>query len=166
MGRIDLNEDMKKLIAENLPAATAGAMSDFIVEAEKTRDDLVHAETAIKNQTNTIKSKEAIIEKLEEQVCEINAFKKRDKAVAEREEALQVRERDIKLEVANIQLDAANDRNDKIEQLVEKVFGHPSVTVSTYRTKPIMSRLNDGSIPYECGQMHENEGTTTTKNKI
>lgn len=161
----EIGREIQKLITENLPASTAGAMSDFIADAEKSRDCLVIAETTIKKQREEIESKDEKIKELWRQVSEIKAFKERDKDVTKQEEKLQVRERDIKLEIAMIQLDAANDRNNKIEQLVEKVFGHPSVEVSTTKNTPIMSGAENGCIPYETGRMTENENTKTTKIK-
>lgn len=165
MGKNDVNADIRKIIAENLPATTAGVMSDYITEAERTKDDLAAAGIKITAQEVEMKIKNSTIEKLKEQVSEINVYKTRDMEVAKMAEELRIEKRDIDLKIALIELDAANDRNDKIEQLVEKVFGHPSVTVSTSKIKPLMPDEN-GNTPYLEGRtMVETEDTTTTKSK-
>lgn len=162
---IDINADIKKLITENLPATTAGVMSDFITKAERTSDELDNAKTTINKQVALMKNKNEEIEKLKKQVCKINAFKNRDKDVAVMEEDLRIEKRDIDLKIALIRLEAANDRNNKIEVLVEKVFGLPSVSVNTSKNKPVMVGP-DGSTPWESSRIQENESTITTKSKI
>lgn len=157
--------EIQEIIAKNLPETTAGIMKEFITKAEETRHALVSAEETIESKDNDIFNLHVKINKLKEQVSEIDDVKKRDKVLIKQEEALRIRERDLKLEIAEIRLANANDRNNKIEQLVEKVFWHPSVSVNTHKYKPQMSDPAPGCVPYECGRISENEITTTIKSK-
>lgn len=157
-------EEMQKLIEANLPASTAGAMKDFIKKAEETKQRLARIEDICEQQKEATERRNIEIIDLKIKVSTLNSYKSREKEIVKQEEALRIRERDIKLEIATVRLQAADDRNNKIESLVEKVFGHPSVTVSTLKTKPVMS-TSDGYSPYQNGCTTENEDTTTMEVK-
>jgi len=161
-----ITKEMQEIIEKNLPAQTAGAMSDFIKDAEETKDALAIAADKI----DTLEMQKNVYEKenvqLKHSIQQQSKLTEREKKLEEQTEALRIRERDLKLEIAEIQLNAANDRNNKVEQLVEKVFGHPSVSVSTYKSKPIMVGGDNGCTPYQSGSATENENTTTTTDKI
>ena len=43
----DITKEMQKLIADNLPAATAGAMSDFIVETKRLFKNFISSPVSI-----------------------------------------------------------------------------------------------------------------------
>ena len=161
----DITKEMQELIEKNLPSATAGVMTKYIKEAEKTKDDLVESESQVKSLLKQLIEWKTKTEKLERLKSYWQNLNEREASLAKETESLRVRERDIKLEIANIRTAEANNRNIIIERLVEKVFGHPSVSVSTYKNIPIMSDAATGAVPYQSGSATENETTTTVESK-
>lgn len=162
----DITQEMQKLIEANLPAATAGAMKDFIREAERKSDDLAESETQIKDLMGQISRLQTENAGINERLADQEELANRVRDVIDQEEKMAIRERDINLEVAKIKLMAANDRNTAIERLVEKAFGHPSLSVSTHRNRPIMHDPGPGCTPYQAGSVTEDETTTTTQSKV
>lgn len=140
----DITKDMQELIAKNLSAATGGAMSDFITEAEENKACLQKAQqqlVQLADQLDTSRQEKlALNNRLYNQVVLV----KREKDLAEQTEALRIRERDLQLEIAQIRLAAANDRNAKVEQLVDKVFGHPSSIINRNKTIPVAVKDSNG----------------------
>jgi hypothetical protein len=141
---MDVSKEIKEIIEKNLPQAAAGAMKDF------------HLKDKVKEQALTITGLEADIEKN-------GSLNDREHGLNTRERAIEDRERAIDLEVANIKLSCAEHSTLTVERLVEKVFGHPSVTVSTVRQSPIMAQEN--YTPYEAGQSVSSESVETTQGK-
>jgi hypothetical protein len=129
----DITKEMKKLIADNLPAATAGAMSDFIAEAKVTKGELRIANGRIKDQDQELEEKAELIKVLRMAETTADALEKAAKEVSDREKDVSIRERNISMEVMRVELNSANDRNATVERLVDKVFGHPGVKVTTQK---------------------------------
>jgi hypothetical protein len=154
----NITKEIREAIESNLPAATAGVMSDFITEAENTKDELVLIQKINKKQTSEIEEQKIIISQL-------SALKYQKKDLEKKEATLRIRERDLNLEIVQIKLEAANARNEKIESLVEKVFGHPAVSVSTNKSIPTMTDPATGQTPYQNGCVNEHEDKIIVENK-
>lgn len=161
----DITKEMRRIIEENLPAATAGAMKDFITQSEINDGRLKQAheecETLAKKNETAQKENDgfaARVKELEKRVLTETELTSRKLKVEEGERGLELR-------IAEIKLQGANDRNSKIEQLVEKVFGHPTVTVSRSKTVPIMVNQGEGCAPYQSGSESHFEDEITKKSK-
>lgn len=134
----DLKNQMLNLVKESLPEATAGEMKKYIEDAEAIKKSLTKAKDEIHA------AKEAIIGLTEENKCllsELKAFKKREEDIKTktddldaREDLVGKRERDILNTVLQNQLIAAEKTQGDILRLVEKVFGHPGVSISNSKT--------------------------------
>jgi hypothetical protein len=160
-----ITEEMQELIAKNLPAATAGAMSDFIKDAEKTKEELEKANgdleifgikmSDLNRRFSDLKSKVQDQAFIDQKLEELRSL----------EEKVSEREKNLDLRIVEIRLECAENRNSKVESLVEKVFGHPSVSVSSYKSKPLVCDPGNGCAQYETGRTFEDETKTTTKSK-
>jgi len=159
-----LQKQMEALAAEHLPATMAGEMSKFLKKADQVEADLAEAiETnhVLINQRERLQNENRI---LNDQVTENGDLNERAKCLDGREDAIAKREQAIELEVLREKLQNAETTNQKIGELVTKVFGHPNVTVKnekndyTYRNGP--SGMQEGN-----DSTNTNETTTTTKGK-
>jgi len=160
-----MEKEIKEILEKHLPAATAGVMKEYIEKAERAKvafealkaiNEKLEYEMKGKNKTITLLTKEIKYQgDLDAQVVWIK----------KEELSLETRKRGIALEIAQIQLQCAEDRNDKIESLVEKVFGHPNVSISTVRNKPAMIDPGYGGTPYK-GVETEEENIITVESKV
>lgn len=161
-----ITEEMQKLIEESLPGATAGAMKDFIKEAELTKSNLMAAQHKINDLDLELDKKSKEISRLKEVVSKAGDLDNREQSLNERNEGLDVRERDINLEIATIKLESAEKRNASVEGLVNKVFGHPSVTVSTTKDVPVATGGSRDCVGFPVVERGIQETTITTEGKF
>jgi len=164
-----ITEEMQELIAKNLPAATAGAMKDFIEESEEVKLNLKESleKNIIKDKSIDSLLREAAL--LNGKIEKFEDFNKREKELDGREISIADRERNIKLQIIEIQLSVTQASLATTERLVEKVFGHPSVTVTNSKNvyTPIMHNQGNGCGEYQSGSSTTNteETKTTTETK-
>ena len=161
----DLTKEMQKIIEENLPAATAGVMKSYIEEAEVTKQNLAEADKTIEAQIKNITLKEDEIRALKRELEGAKNQLQEQDELKSAQEALSIRERDLQLEIANIRLQSADDRNATVERLVDRVFGHPSVTVSTYKDVMVPIEGGNGCSGYAHKENGVTESQTTTQSK-
>lgn len=136
----NLKNQMLELVKENLPEATAGEMKKYIESAEATKKELTKAEKKISILENAIKEAEKVA-KLEREIKEsleevIKETAEKIADVEEREKILIKGESELENKLLRIELDCAYNSSNQIMSLVEKVFGHPSVTVTNTKTTP------------------------------
>lgn len=161
-----LTEEMQAVIEKSLPAATAGAMRDFISEAEATKAAL---EAAEKDFIELEKLSEVLRDdnkKLQSMIESQESLDATLQEVLKLKEEVAVRERDIELIILKSSLAAANERNVVVERLVDKVFGHPSVTVRTSKDVVFPVDGSQGSCGYAHRENSVMESQTTTESKV
>jgi hydroxylamine reductase (hybrid-cluster protein) len=156
----DITKELRDIIEKALPAQTANAMADFIEEAEATKEKLRQTEELLDAAQHSLAEKDEEIATLNDDIHEATLIINTRKALEEREEAVALRERDLNLTLAETRLEMTMASMATVERLVEKVFGHPSVTVSTSRNVAVPCESN-GYLSRES----EDEVTTTTQGK-
>lgn len=152
-------DQIQDVIKQNLPEATAKQMSTFIQEAEADKVRLTSLERESQTQMNTINRQQTEISELKDLV-------KKEEVLIEKENDLTKREQALNLQIAEIKLDEALKRNESIENLVSKVFGHPSVTVCNSRDVYTPVPVNDQGMTGVVQRDQVFESTTTTENKV
>ena len=132
---MEIDKEIKKIIETQLPAQTAGVMKDFIEGAELTEETLRATQGIVKKHEKTIEDyhkKDTMYNQMkamgEDLDLRVDACNKRD--IDLDEEARNMRMTVMETELA---MTIANMKN--MENLVNKVFGHPSVSIS--RTVPV-----------------------------
>ncbi|RLA83414.1 MAG: hypothetical protein DRG78_04500 [Epsilonproteobacteria bacterium] len=152
-----ITEEINKAIDANMPAAVASQYKKFIEEAERTIIKLKTAEEKIliveSNKKDLIKERDKLKEELE-------YYKKLklDESV--------IIERELKLSktILENKLENAEQRNTDVLRLVDKVFGHPSVTVSTTSNKTLSVESGGDACGYTIPVV-DSETSTTTESK-
>lgn len=125
----DFNNELEDIIAKNLPAQTAAQMSEFIKAAEATSKEL----SSIKNE---LESGREEANRLRKNISDLEALKNSEEDVANRsssldsrERALDARERGFDMEILTLRVELMQEGRSSEHELVDKVFGHPSVTI-------------------------------------
>jgi len=162
----DLLKGLEEVIAANLPAQAAGQMAEFIRQAEQTKKDLAASKKWIENQNVEIEFKNVKNKFLEETLTTYKDIAEREEILLIAEETLRIRTNELELTICQTKLMESERRVAVVERLVDKVFGHPSVTICNTIDKPILTDTTTGLTPYEQGRVSETETTTTTESKI
>jgi hypothetical protein len=115
-----------------------------------------------KFEVQRLKDENESLQTLRDQETFLNGMKE---GLIVRELELDKRERELKMEIMGVKLHCSEEKLHAINQLVEKVFGLPSVSVSTYTNKPIIGKSYDGASESELGRATEDSHTTTTQGK-
>lgn len=125
-----ITQEVQKAIEQNLPSATAGVMKDFIKEAEATKTKLTITEeenTELKQTIHNLKAK----------LDHINNLEERENKLEERTQETNDKAYNLDLQISSIRLEEAGKRQEVVERLVDKVFGHPSVTITKNTHLPV-----------------------------
>lgn len=162
----DITEEMQSIIAKNLPSATAGAMTDFIAEAGETKKRLEISAKEVDELEIELDLSKKEVSALSRQLEDQSSLAIREEKLMCRTEALDIRERDLQLELVQNDLASANERNITVERLVDKVFGHPAVTVSTHKDVVVPATGGNNACGYAHKEMGVNEIETTTSGKM
>jgi len=149
-----MEKELIEVIKANLPASTAGAMQEYITQAEVNKKRLAMEHKAIESLEKKLSQQSDEVSKLRDELSAYKDLEKRERAVAEQQ-------RDLKLTEAVIRKEEAEKRSDCIMELVGKVFGHPAVSVSQSVSKPIMTDSATGMVPIQSGMSSEYIETTT-----
>ena len=157
-----VTEDIQKIIAQNLPAATAGELSKYIEESEGIKDDLEEARLKIVAYRKLITNKDETTVTLNAQIGILTATLDAHEELALREEKICIKERDLELTLARIRLEASEDRAASLFSLVDKVFSVPSVTVKNSSDAVLQHSMVDGSA-YQTTQPSTATEVTTNK---
>lgn len=150
-----MQKEILDVIERSLPAATAGAMRDFIQQAESDKEELNDAMKVIERLEKQIimyEKKDAEYAELGNTRNELASFKQeleaKERAIAGREDRL-----DMALNTAKMESMRENMLN--MQGLVSKVFGHPAVTVSRTTQVPV-----DGGTYTDAYGKEVNSGST------
>jgi len=158
----NVTAEIQKIIAQNLPSATASELSKYIEEAEETKADLIEAQERVMVHSRTIQSQKEEQRALTEQVRKLNDILRAHDDLLVRENDVCIKERDLELTLTKIRLDAAEDRATALFSLVDKVFSVPSVSVKNTSDLVLQHGLSDGST-YQTTQPASGEKTTTER---
>jgi len=130
-----MEQEIKNIIEKHLPEQTAGVMKDFIAQAEKTEKDLADAKRSIITNDKVITE----YQKKEDLYSFINVMQKdlddRVEALNVREELITQRENNATVIESTIRMEMMTSNMENMKELVNKVFGHPSVSIT--RSVPI-----------------------------
>lgn len=159
-----MKAEIEKIIRDNLPEATAKEMKKYLEEAEGIKAQLEEADAHIKVQNTLMAAKDVSLGLLEAKVQTDEAMNAQGEALEKREMEVADREHNIKLEIAEIKLNAAIGSNHAVMGLVDKVFGHPSVTVSRTKEIPVRIPAENGCSGWVAKE-NCNESETTTEGK-
>lgn len=154
-----VKKQIQDIINEHLPAQVAGEMKKYIESIEGLTDDLKKAEAEVDKQRMVI----ADYRKKDAQYKCNEENKKRNEdwviELAARSEELDKREDRIEMAKNEVRLECMNINMDNMQKLVEKVFGHPRVQVSTSREVPYTDQYGNRSTQY----VHDDETHTESK---
>lgn len=142
-----IEQEMQELIQKNLPAQAAGEMKKYIEEAELTKSDLENTLKVLENTRKNLQEERARNNEMAKKITAQQEMDKREQECIKREEALCSRESKLELEMARQEISLLKVNHTKIESLVEKVFGHPSVTVTNTSTRQVKSELDEYGTP-------------------
>jgi len=124
-----LEKSIQELIQKNLPGIAANELSKFIEESKKLEKDLELSNDKIKKQEELIKKLDDIISQLKLDIQNLEKLQNTKELLDIRGEKLRKEEIEFSNKVLSIQLSESINRNEMLFQLVNKVFGHPSVTI-------------------------------------
>lgn len=124
----NLEKDMKKLVAEHMPEMVAKQMKEFIEQAELNKSLLT-----------TAKEKNAELTKEVEALKKLQLFEfslnDRETALNARQKDLDEREHKLDMKILEVKLEMETASNAKVMGLVDKVFGHPRVTINNSKIR-------------------------------
>ena len=165
MSTRDQITEIEEIIRTNLPAATAGVMKEFIQEAEATSQELEDTTKELKilrasyvESQKIVNDLNGIVEELEQRTV---AQQELDKQRLE----LEARKRNFDVEMLEVQVSMLKLNKNELLGLVDKVFGHPGVTVTTHKTTPIYPDPSTGVTPYASSSQTETAEVTTEHTK-
>jgi len=128
---------IQQIVSEQLPQATAGELKKYIENAESISRELEKKNEKIKELEqfkllyNELYGKNSAIDEKEK------ALLKREKELNEKELLIEKRQRGFELEIANIKVSEAQMSKIDLFELVNKVFGHPSVSISNKKNMSV-----------------------------
>ena len=140
-------------------------MKKFIEEAETTKVILEQKEEEVVFLSSSLLKEEKKVASLQEDLSTHEDLRELLEVQELQEEALRVKEQSLDYLILEVKLECAEQRNKELFSLVEKVFGHPSVTISKNSNIPIAV---DGGGQYAGYVQREgvDEITTTTEGKV
>lgn len=158
-----MKKQIQEIINQHLPAQVAGEMKTFIESLEQVRADLSKSEEEVGKLLVTVadyRKKDAKYAGNTEEEKRLNAV---EQHLDSRQGEIQKREDRIEIELIKERntLMEANMKN--MESLVQKVFGHPAVTIT--RQVPVSDGYNNSNGSYSSGEslMHATEKTVESK---
>ena len=161
-----MTDEILSLVKKNLPEATALALKDYLADAENNKEKSKQLEKDIEHKRKTISENNGLIvslkEKLDSQEKQEILKENNDKKFLELEE----KERNLYLKIARIQRDEAIKQAEILYKLVDKVFGHPSVTIATHKKIPLASHFDNNGNPKDIDDLVDViETVKTTESK-
>jgi len=123
-------EELRKVIEVNLPAATAGAMKEYLKTAEETAKKLEKCEgekEALEVEGAELRAR---LNECKELVAQHGDVQRREAEVAERETKIETR-------ILKIQLEEANKRVDVLTNLTETVFKNRKLVIEKSSNVPM-----------------------------
>lgn len=155
---------LQQLIAEQLPANTAGEMKKFIENAEIVAKDLkIAKETNVKLQERIeeLEKKHADLKK------EVKSFKDRELSILEQENTIknkileiEARERNLCVVLLDKELEMTKSSKNDLYCLIDKVFSLPTVTVTKNSSREIHVPADSYNSYHQ--SKHLNDCTTET----
>ena len=161
-----MKDELLSVIEKNLPAATAGVMKDFIADAENNKAKLKKQEKTISELQDTITKLQEELKGSHKLIRKQEEVDKLKQSLATLDTTLSERERNIDVTLLQLKLEMMTDRNERIERLVDKVFGHPSVTVSSCKDVALAVPGGGSCAGYVHKESSLAETVTTTKGKV
>lgn len=163
MSDIKLLNKINELAVEHLPEATAGALKQHLARIDSLEADNERLENTVEADAVQIRQLNGQIKKLKDELYKHDCLFNREAAAKKREQEIEDRERALDSQIAKLKQDEAEKRVGTIERLVDKVFGHPSVTVSNSREIATPVANGDGYGHVEYKTVHESETTIESK---
>ena len=161
-----MKDELLSVIEKNLPAAAAGLMKDFIEDAESNKEKLKKQEKIISKLQDTITELQEELKDSHKLIRKQEEVDRLKQSLAALDTTLSERERNIDVTLLQLKLKMMTDRNERIERLVDKVFGHPSVTVSSCKDVVVPVPGGDSYAGYVHRESSLAETVTTTKGKV
>lgn len=162
-----MQSEIKAIIAEHLPAQTAGVMKEFIEKAEATEDELDIANGLIKKQMKIIEDFEKREAKLAEADTKLQDARDIMIATDERRILLDEETRNFRCTLMEKELEMNKLHLGNLSLLVDKVFGHPNVTITRTGQIPVAASEYNAQNMMSGGEMLESvsETESTTEGK-
>lgn len=126
-----MNEEINKIISENLPEMAAKEMKKFIEEAETLKGGHSVQASYIKELRTDLQTMHEKFDKANAKVIAQDALAEREKKCTEREAEIANDQRSLDNKILETKLEYTERNNEKLFTLVGKVFGHPNVTVNS-----------------------------------
>ena len=126
-------EKINKIISESLPEATANEMKKFIEQAEKWREEVKESHLVIEDLRNVMRDQRKEIDKLKALRLNAEEIEQAKIEVAGMRLTLLDEQRALDMTVLQAENNALERERETVIKLVNKVFGHPNVTVSTHK---------------------------------
>lgn len=142
---MSIEEQIEKLVAANLPEATANEMRKFIEEAAETKREYESILKINKKLNEQIGNQAKKINELSDKVAHEWDIRQREKALDEKTLDLETRERDLEMTVMQTKLEAQTEEKKTVISLVNKVFGVPTVTVTNSKDADVVTPIDGGN---------------------
>jgi hypothetical protein len=158
-----MEAEIKKIIEQHLPTQTAGVLKDYLEGAELTERVLRETQATVTKHEETIAEyvkREDLLADAERQVATAVAIRKQNE---ERTIKLDEEARNMRCTIMETQLSMTTANMKNMESLVQKVFGHPSVSIT--RQVPVAAGFNNADGSYNSGDMLENASEKTVEGK-
>ena len=150
---MSMEEKIKEAIANDLPNQVGQELQKRLVKAEQDAADL---KSCKKLNTDYLQATKDRDEKIKELEAKLNKQETTDKKLKEIKEA----EQQMAVTLAELKKSAAERERDTVIKLVEKVFGHPSVTIERFGSKDVAVPNDHYNTPTS---YNHTETTTETK---
>jgi hypothetical protein len=153
-------KEILELIKKNLPEMTATQLEKFIKESNIIKSELESTKTKLKEvleENVRLHSLELEKQKLEKSKLELD----------ERQKAIEKRELELDKTILEIKLQNSNEQTATVFSLVDKVFGHPSTTITKNENsmKQIPYSSSDGNSWSSPGEETSSQTITKTESK-
>ncbi len=158
-----MQDEINKIIEKHLPEQTAAVMKEFIKEAETVKSNLETADAVIRQH-------EKVIADYKKKDAEYDRIRNLRKQMDDRRDGLDVREDEITKREnqstvieSNTRMEMMRQNMENMKALVDKVFGHPSVSIT--RQVPVVTAgsYTDQNGNYRPGDFVEDKSSTETK---
>ncbi len=161
-----MEQEIKKIIEQHLPEQTASVMKEFIEKAEATERQLTVANNMLKEQKETIEKYQEKEDQLAEAGDKLEAARSLMEANEKRKIGLDDEARNMRCSIIETEMKMMKFNINNMTSLVEKVFGHPSVSITRNIPVPVemTSQGQYGSQGGEYVEKHD-EVTTETHSK-
>jgi len=158
MSSLELTQDMLEVIRKHLPSQTAGQLKAALDRLEHLEQVAEERRVAIEQRDIQVADLRAQVDLLQENLRLADDLEAKAIELDTLDHQLKKREDRIDMAVNTTKMDMMKSHIDTIERLVEKVFGHPGVSVTTYKS---------GNVPvadqYGISQHQSSETETTNR---